>query len=150
MLATAMFGADAVEIAWHFEQVVVHIDADKCALATATLCVGAADIAWHFEQVVVHILHSLPPLLADAQASQTHLEAKEEEATVGGCVCFVCIFVLCGGTTGRCANNRSTPHPGHVGDCQKTLVIRKMILALYQGLNIGLTEKKINDYLLHS
>ena len=109
---------------------------------------GTAEIAWRSEWVVMHILHSLHPLLAEAHAPQTHLEAEEEEAIMGGCVCVVCIFVLCGGTTRRCANNRSTPHPGHIGDHRKALVIRKMILALYQGLNVGLTEKKRKDYLL--
>ena len=63
-------------------------------MATATFGVGMAEIAWHFERVVVHILHSLPPLLAEAQAPQTHSEAEEEEAIMGGCVCFVASVFL--------------------------------------------------------
>ena len=58
-------------------------------VAAATFGAGTAEIAWHFERVVVHILHSLPPLLAEAQASQTHLEVEEEEVIMGGCVFFV-------------------------------------------------------------
>jgi hypothetical protein len=78
------------------------------AACTATSSASAARSAWHFGQGVAHIAQYFPPLLEEAHAPHSKLEAEEEEAmirglwvlvvtVVGGCVHadFVCAALPC-------------------------------------------------------
>jgi hypothetical protein len=55
----------------------------------------AARTAWRFVRGVAHIVQYLPPLLEEAHAPHSQLEAEEEEAMMGGLWVLV-MRVVCG------------------------------------------------------
>jgi hypothetical protein len=80
------------------------IDADGIAFATATgtattaactatSAASAARSAWCFGRGVAHVAQYFPPLLEEAHAPHSQLEAEEEEAMIRGFWVLVVTFV---------------------------------------------------------
>jgi hypothetical protein len=54
------------------------------AASTATTAASMARSPWHFVRGVAHIAHYFPPLLEEAHAPHSQLEAEEEKAMIRG------------------------------------------------------------------
>jgi hypothetical protein len=72
-------GVDADEIAF-----ATAAGAATTATCTATTAASVARSAWCFGLGVAHIAQYFPPLLVEAHAPHSQLEAEEEEAMMGG------------------------------------------------------------------
>jgi hypothetical protein len=87
---TTALGIDADEIAFTTTTV-----AAKTAVGAATSAASMARTALHIGRGVGHIVHYLPPLLEEAHAPHSQLEAEEEEAMMGGLWVLI-VRVVCG------------------------------------------------------
>jgi hypothetical protein len=67
--------------------------ATTSAVAAASAATNAARIVWCFGRGVAHIVQYLPPLLEEAHAPHSQLEAEEEEAMMGE-LCMLAVRVL--------------------------------------------------------
>jgi hypothetical protein len=93
------------------------------AVGAATFAASMARTAWCFGQGVAHIVQYLTPLLEEAHAPHSQLEAEEEEAMIGGlCMLVVCVLrtpvVLLGS---HLYVRQKNGKPQHIGDCRKGL-----------------------------
>jgi hypothetical protein len=70
-------GADGIAFA-------TAVGAATTAACTATSAASAARSAWRFGRGVAHIAQYFPPLLEEAHAPHSQLEAEEEEAMIRG------------------------------------------------------------------
>ncbi len=85
---TLGIGADGITFA-------TTADAATTAVGAATSAASAARTAWRFVQEVVHIVQYPPPLLEEAHAPHSQLEAEEEEAMMGG-LRVLAVKIVCG------------------------------------------------------
>jgi hypothetical protein len=66
------------------------------ASGTATSAASAARTARFFRRGVAHVVQHMPPLLEEAHAPHSQLEAEEEEVMMGG-LCVLVVRLVCAG-----------------------------------------------------